>query len=221
MFTLAAEKRDSKTKAKILRKQGFLPAVYYGHKQESTPVALKMGEFLKVWKDAGESSVVELVTPEGNLETLIYDVQLDPVTNQPVHADFYVPEAGKKVTVSVPIEFVGVSPAVKDLGGLLVKVLHELEIEVLPKDLPHAISVDISTLKTLDAQIMIKDLKLASSVTILANPEEVVAAISVAQEEPEEAPAQDISSIEVVGEKGKKEEEGEAPAEGKKEEKGK
>lgn len=143
------------------------------------------------------------------METLIYDVAFDPVTNEPIHADFYVPEAGKKVTVSVPIEFVGISPAVKDLGGLLVKVLHELEVEVLPKDLPHAISVDISALQTLEDQIMIQDLKLASGITILGGPEEIIAAISVAQEEPEEAPIQDISSVEVVGAKGKKDEEGE------------
>ncbi len=207
MFTLTVEKRDMKINAKNLRKKGLLPAVYYGHKQASTPITLKEADFLKVWKEAGESSVVELKTSDGALETLIYDVSFDPVRSQPIHADFYVPEAGKKVTVSVPIEFTGVSPAVKDLGGLLVKVLHEIEIEVLPKDLPHAISVDISMLKTLEDQIMIKDLKLALGVTVLANPEEIIAAISVAQEEPETAPAQDISTIEVVGTKGKKEEE--------------
>ncbi len=92
-------------------------------------------------------------------------------------------------------------------------MLHELEIEALPKDLPHNLIVDISKLSALDSQILVKDISLPAGVVLLSGPEEVVAAISVAQEEPEEAaPAPSIADIELSVEKGKKEEEG-APGE--------
>src|SRR3989344_8055656 len=100
------------------------------------------------------------------------------------------------------------------MGGTLVRVLHELKVEALPLEIPHSISVDISALATLESQILVKDLKVPAGAKVLNDPEEVVAAISVAKEEPvEEAPV-DLSAIEVE-KKGKKDEEGaegEAPA---------
>jgi len=218
MFELHVEKRGG-GKAEALRKEGRLPAVVYGPKRETLSVSVNTRDFGKVWKEAGESSVVTLATGDGALEALIYDVAVDPVTNIPIHADFYIPEAGKKVKVAVPLEFVGVAPAVKELGGMLVKVLHEIEVEVLPKDLPHAIVVDVSSLAALESHIAIKDLKIPAEVTVEALPDEIVAMIDVAKEEPEEAPIQDISSIEVE-KKGKKEEEGEGGGDGEKKERG-
>lgn len=206
MFELKVEKRNMKEKGRDLRARGLLPGVYYGPKQETRAISIKTGDFAKVWKDAGESSVIALATPEGAVDALIYEVAFDPVTRAPIHADFYVPEAGKTVKVAVPLEFEGVAPAVKDLGGMLVKVLHEIEVEVLPKDLPHAISVDISTLTTLESHIAIKDVKFPAGVTVGADPDEIVAMIDVAKEEQEVAPVQDLSSIEVE-KKGKKDEE--------------
>lgn len=207
MFELTVRKR-ALGKAEALRKEGLLPAVVYGPKRETSAVSIGAREFGKVWREAGESSVITLATESGAVEALIYDVAVDPVTRLPIHADFYVPEAGKTVKVAVPLEFEGVAPAVKDLGGMLIKVLHEIEVEVLPKDLPHAIVVDISTLATLESHIMVKDLKLPPGVAVEAEPDEIVAMIDVAKEEPEDAPVQDIASIEVE-KKGKKDEEGE------------
>ena len=208
MFTLTAEERDTKGRGAKLRARGFLPAVYYGPKEKTRAISLRAADFLKAWKEAGESSVVSLMTPQGAKDALIYDVQFDPLSGVPIHADFYIPEAGKRVRVAVPLEFTGIAPAVKDLGGMLVKVLHEVEVESLPKDLPHAILVDISSLATLESQIAIKDIAVPAGVSIEADPDEIVAAVSVAKEESEEASApQDISSIEVE-KKGKKEEAG-------------
>jgi large subunit ribosomal protein L25 len=116
--------------------------------------------------------------------------------------------------VSVPLEFEGVSPAVKDLGGILTKVMHELEIECDPSELPQAIHIDISKLATLDDQIKVGDLKLPKSAVPSIEADEVVAMISVAKEEVEEAAPMDISAIETSVERGKKEEEGDAAAEG-------
>jgi large subunit ribosomal protein L25 len=210
MLTIQFETRDTKKSLPAERKGGNVPAVFYGPKEKSTPILVKETEFKKVWKEAGESSIIVLKNGGEEHEALIQDVDIHPVTGIPRHADFYVIEKGKKLEVAVPLEFVGVSGAVKDLGGTLVKVLHELDIEALPKDLPHHVEVDISLLSGLDSQILAKDLKLPAGVEMKADADEVVAAIAVAKEEVEEAPAADISAIEVVGAKGKEETEGEA-----------
>jgi large subunit ribosomal protein L25 len=135
------------------------------------------------------------------------------MSGMPIHADFYAIQKGQTVTVSVPLEFDGVSPAVKDMAGILTKVMHEIEIECEPKDLPHAIHVDISKLIDLDSQILVSDLTFPKSAKISVEQDEVVATISVAKEEVEEVAAPpDLSTIEISEERGKKEE-AETPAE--------
>lgn len=199
--------RSAGEKPAALRAKGVMPAVYYGRKRQSTPVSVSAAQFLKVWKKAGESSVVTLKTKDGPLDSLIYDVDLDPVTSAPRHADFYVFEKGQKIKVKIPLEFQGIAPAVKDLGGVLVKVLHEVEVESAPKDLPHALFVDISKLATFQSQVLAKDITLPDGVTLAQSPDGVVASVYEPKEEVvEEAPV-DLSAIEVE-KKGKKEEEG-------------
>jgi len=116
---------------------------------------------------AGESSVIILSDGTNEHEALIHEIDIHPVTGVPRHADFYVIEKGKKIQVKVPLEFIGVSPAVKDLGGILVKVLRELEIEAAAKDLPHDLKVDISALKELTSTIHVSDLKIPAGVTVV------------------------------------------------------
>ncbi|MBX4195629.1 50S ribosomal protein L25 [Candidatus Parcubacteria bacterium] len=213
MLSLKAEIRDTKVKPDEIRKAGKIPAVFYGKKEPSTPVAIKKTDFLKVWKEAGESSVISLETPEGAVESLIHEIDFDPVTGSPRHADFYVFEKGHKVKVEVPIEFTGVSAAVKDMGGILVKVMHALKIEAMPKDLPHNIAIDITPLVSFESQILAKDVVIPEGVTLLENPEEVVALVNAPREEKEEEAAPiDLSAIEV--EKKGKEETDETAAEG-------
>jgi len=210
---LTVEKRDGSVGPKTLRGKGILPAVVYGRSQEATPISVDAKLFQKVFKAAGESSVISLVGLGEAKDALIHDVEFDILTGTPIHADFYAIQKGQTVTVSVPLEFEGVSPAVKELGGILTKVMHEIEIECEPKDLPQHIVVDISKLAELDSQIHVKDLTLPASAKISAEMEDVVAMISVAQEEPEEVAAPvDLSAIEISEERGKKEE-AEAPAE--------
>ena len=192
---------------KETKKDGFIPAVYYGAQQASTPIFIDFIEFKKVLADAGESSSITLITEHGNEVAMIQDVQLDPVKSVPVHADFYVLEKGQKVHVKTPIEFIGESQAVKE-GGVLVKVMYELSIEGDPTKIPHEFSVDISALVTKDDVIHVSDLKLPAGVELYhVNAEDVVASISVAVEEiATDAPVADLSTIEVEA-KGKKEEE--------------
>lgn len=215
MFELKAEKRDPKIKSKAIRKSGKIPAVFYGGKTESTPISISKVDFDKVWKKAGESTVVTINTEGGkSVDTLIHDVQFDPITSEPIHSDFYVVDKTKKVKVHVPLEFIGVSSAVKELGGTLIKVLHEIEIESLPGDLPHVLEIDISTLVAIDSHLAVKDIKLPKGVIAITGGNETVASIAAQREEKEEEAAPiDLSAIEVE-KKGKKEEEGaEATAE--------
>lgn len=212
MLNLKAEKRDNKANPKVLRAEGMVPAIFYGRKAKATPIAINKRDFDKVWREAGETTIITLDTPDGKVDTLIHDVQFDPVTDIPAHIDFYVVEAGQEIEVEVPLEFVGVSPAVKELGGILVKVLHDVEVKAPANKIPRHIEVDISALATLESHISISDLKFPEGVKPTAESNEIVAAISVVEEEKEEAPTTiDMSAIEVE-KKGKKEEE--APAEG-------
>jgi len=207
---LAVEKRDIKNSPKSLRNKGILPAVVYGRSEEATPISVDHKTFEKVYHKAGESSVITLQGLGEEKDALIHDVVVHPVSGKILHADFYAIEKGQKVTVSVPIEFDGEAPAVKELGGILVKVMHELEMEVLPKELPHALHVDISKLATLEDKITVADIILPPSAVITDELEEVVAMITVAQEEPVEETPMDIADIGDSVERGKKEEEGEA-----------
>ncbi len=213
MITLEYKERNTAEELADLRKKGFVPAVFYGKKQASTPVTLSMSEFMKVWKQAGESGVVSLNSSQGSkpVDALIHEVSVDALTGRPIHVDFYVFEKGKKIEIAIPLEFDGVSPAVKDLGGSLIKVLHELKVSASPEHLPHSLTVDISSLATFDDVITAAQIKLPAGVELAENPEEVVASAAAPKdEEVEESAPIDLSAIEVE-KKGKKEEE--APAE--------
>ena len=215
MLKLGAEARNIFGKAlKASRAEGKLPVAVYGRakkgeKPESHSYFLNTKEFSKVLKTAGESSIVTMESPDGDKDVLIKEVTFHPTSGTPIHADLYVVDKTKKLEVNVPLEFEGIAPAVKELNGIVLKVMHELAVEALPKDLPHDIKVDLEKLVALDSQILVKDLIIPAGVTVLADAEEVVVAITVAEEEPVEETPVDLSAIEVE-KKGKKEEEGEA-----------
>ena len=210
---LTVEKRDLGLKPHTLRKKGLLPAVVYGRSQESTPIVVNAKAFEKLFRQAGESTVITLVGLDGSKDALIHEVSVHAVSGAPVHADFYAIQKGQKVTVAIPFEFIGVSPAVKDKGGVLLKTMHELEIECEPKDLPQEIVVDISTLLDIDDKILVGDLTLPASAVITADKEEVVAMIAAATEEAEDAAPMDIADIGSSVERGKKPEEAEPESE--------
>lgn len=215
MITLKVEKRDSKENLAEIRKTGGIPAVFYGKKEASTPIKLSFADFEKTLKEAGESTIVHLEGTGIDVDVLIHEVDLDPVTDKPRHVDFYAIEKGKKLEIKVPLEFIGVSGAVKDLGAVLVKVMHEIEIEALPKDLPHKLTVDISTLAAFGDVVTALSIKLPEGVTLKIKPEEVVASVYEPKEEVVEETSVDLSAIEVA-KKGKEAKEGaegeEAPA---------
>jgi large subunit ribosomal protein L25 len=205
--TLAVEKRSEIGKATHkLAKTERMAAVVYGPKQEAISISLATREFVKILRDEGESSVLELSGLGKGMQVLIHEVYRDPVTGLPRHADFYAIEKGAKVEVAVPLEFIGESAAVK-LGANLIKVLHELEVESTPENLPHQIEVDISSLEKIGDQIHVRDLKLPQGVKAMVDEDEVVVLTQEVEVEKEEVTvAPDMDAIEVE-QKGKGEDE--------------
>ncbi len=205
MITLNATQRNTKDNTENLRGEGVLPAVVYGKKTESTPISVQISDFKKVYKEAGESTVISLNDGKEDHEVLIHRVDIHPVSDEPVHVDFYALEKGQKVTVTIPVEFTGEAPAEKE-GAVLVKVLHEIEVEAPATKLPHEIVVDVSSLEKIDDKITISDISFGDEVEPTADPEDVIVLATEAKEieEPEEPEEVDFDSIEVE-EKGKEE----------------
>lgn len=195
-----------------LRAKGFIPAVIYGMGKDSVSIAIETKVFIKAWQEAGESTTVTLELDGEKITTLIHDLQKDVVRGTPIHADFLRIDNNKPISVNVPVILDGVSPAVKGSLGVLIHSLHEVEIEALPKDLPHDLHVDISGLDAVDSHISVSNIVVPKGVTILTPGTEIVASITAQVEEKEEAPV-DISAIGISVEKGKEEVEGEAAPE--------
>lgn len=215
MLSITAEPRAIfGKKLKDIRKSGKMPAVAYGPKEAPASLFLDARQFSKVFAEAGETGVVSLSIGKDDKEVLIHEVALDPVSHLPIHADFYVLEKGKTVEVKVPLSFAGIAPAVKNLGGTLVKVLHEVEVRAMPKDLPRELAVSLELLTDLNSHVLIKDIVVPKGVEILAPEDEIVVSVSGPRQEEalEEVAPVDLSKIEVE-KKGKKEEEGETKAE--------
>jgi large subunit ribosomal protein L25 len=213
MNTLTAIKRSKTDKLKTIRNNGMVPAVVYGVRVENTMISVSSIDFAKILKIAGESSTILLEITGSNekeksvkIDVLIHDMQVDPIRGFPIHIDFLAIDMNKKVEVTVPIEFIGIAPAEKEGLGILVKTLHEIEVEALPKDLPHNVSVDLSVLIALDNQIHVKDITLPKGVTMITDVNEVIVLIAPIKEEVIETAPVDLSAIEVE-KKGKKEEE--------------
>lgn len=206
MNKLTATMRSKTDKLVDIRKNGMVPAIVYGARVENTTISVPSVDFEKVLRVVGESNTLTLELKDKKVEVLIHEIQRDPIKGFLVHVDFLAIDANKPIEVVVPIEFIGIAPAEKNGLGVLVKTLHEIEVEALPKDLPHNIEVDLAALENLDDQIRVEDIKAPKGVTIKTNGEEVLAIIAAIKEEVEEIPAADLSSIEVE-KKGKKEDE--------------
>lgn len=186
MAILHAEKRNIfGKKVKTLREQGVIPAVVYGEGVEAMPLGVQKRDFEKVYREAGESTVVELEVGGKRSNVLIHDVTHDALKGEPEHIDFYALHMDKKIKMKVPLVFTGESPAVKSEGGVFVKVMQEVEIEALPKDLPHELIADISGMNTLESRIFVKDIKVSAGVVIEAHPEDVVALVETPRSEEE------------------------------------
>lgn len=207
---LHVQKREKFGKAsQALRKEGLIPAEVYGRSLKNEHVAVKNKDFLKVFKEAGENTIVNLRFGDEAWPVLIYDIAKDYLSGEVTHVDFYRVTMTEKIKAKIPIEFTGESLAVKDKLGILNKAMSEVEVEALPVDLPHRIEVDLSPLVDLTSNIYVKDLSVPKNVEILVDPETVVATIVPIPKEEEVAPAVvvDVSAVKVEGEEEKAERE--------------
>ena len=188
---LSAQKREKNEK--LDKKE--LAAVIYGNNVASQSLKINKMEFQKVFAAAGESNLIKLDFGSGPVNVLVKDVQKDVLKNTFTHVDFYQDNMKEKLNVEIPLHFEGESKAVKELGGTLVKELHEIKVECLPTDLVDHIVVDVSVLTTLDSMIKVGDLPLPKGMEILTELDTIVAMI----EEPKaEAPAEEATPAEAT-----------------------
>ncbi len=186
--------------ARKLRQVGQVPAVIYGHGRDPQPLALNTRDFEKLLsRIAYASTVIELDVAGKTALTLIREIQRHPFKKAILHVDFQELVAGEKVTVSVPLVFLGVPDGVRNSGGILDQVMHEVSILVDPATIPNHIDVDVTDL-TIGHGIHVGDLKLPEgveaqddedlTVCVVTAPKAVVEETPVAAEAAAEAPAE-------------------------------
>jgi large subunit ribosomal protein L25 len=176
-MTLQARLRERAPKSQMNeeRKNGAIAAVMYGHGQAATMLWIERLAFEKLYAIAGESTIISLDISGKKKNILVHDVSFDPLSHRANHIDFMEVKMNEIIEVAVPLEFVGVAPAVKELGGILIKTLEEVEVSCLPKDLPQHLSVDLQLLKTFDQSIHVGDIVLPEGVKMLTGADTVVA----------------------------------------------
>ncbi len=161
-MSLSATTRDPKQKTDL---KNSIEAVVYGHGLPSRSLTLPRGEFLRLYRQVGQSSLFDLIVDGSTpVKALVHEIQVNPVTMEMSHLDLRQIRMDEAIKVTVPLVFTGESLAVKGLGGTLVKSLDEIEVECLPGNLPHEIVVDISVLATFDDSITVGTLNLPEGV---------------------------------------------------------
>lgn len=220
-FTLTAAPRTVMgRKTYSLRVEGIVPAVVYGAMEKPLNIQMERNVFVRLYKEAGESSLIELQVDgqKSPMHVLIQDIQVDPLRGEVIHADFRALDMTKKVETGVKLRFIGESAAVKSLGGILVHPVDEIMVRALPKDLPQHIDVDLTKLATFEDAVQLKDIAVISGVEFLANLNQTVALVTPPRSEEElaelsKAVELDVTKVEVVVKKKEEGEEGEEGAE--------
>jgi len=205
-MVIFAEKRSTiGKKVGVLRREGKLPGVIYGHKFEPTAIIMDLKETTRVLNQATSSSIVTVSLEGKEIASLVRERQRDYLRNRFIHIDFQAVSLTEKIRTAVNIEFTGIAPAVKDFNGIVVDGLNSVEVEALPADLPERFILDNSVLKEIGDSILVKDLVVPANVEVLTPEDEMLILItSPAGEEEEEVVAGEGLEPEVI-EKGKKE----------------
>jgi large subunit ribosomal protein L25 len=184
---LNASKRTVRgSQVKRLRREGWLPGVIYGMGAESMALQLDMKEVSRTISRLGSSTLIDLVVDGKTHKVLLKEIQRDVIRRTPIHVDFLEVALDVRIKAVVPIELLGESPAVRDLAAVLVQAILEVEVEALPMDLPDRLSVDQGLLEEMDSIITIADLGTVEGVSILNEPENVIARVTYQIEEEEE-----------------------------------
>jgi large subunit ribosomal protein L25 len=208
----AAPRRVTGKQVKALRRAGQVPAILYGRNVEPVSIQLDVKPLNRVLSRAGQSRLIKL-TVQGQAEphmALARAIHREPITGNLYHVDFMAVSMTEKIKVQVQVILVGESPAVQRGEGVLVHAINNVEIQCLPGDLIDAIRVDVSALDKIDAQVVVKELKVSEGIEILASPDEMVVRVTPVKEEKAEevvVPTGEAAAEVEVIEKGKKEEE--------------
>jgi large subunit ribosomal protein L25 len=207
----AAKREILGKKVRFLRRNGVTPANLYGHNIKSTALQIEHSQLKHILAKAGKSSLISLKldgekTPK---MVIVRDIQRHPLNGELLHVDFYQVKMAEKIKLEVALVLTGEAPAVKDLDGILLQNLSSVEVECLPADMPHNIEVDLSPLIEIDQALRVQDLTVGAGVSILTDPDKVVALVTGRRVEVEEEAPEVEVEVEV---------EAEVPAEEKKEE---
>ena len=180
-FILEANERkaDKQSQLTDIRDNKRVPGVVYGFSQKPIVIDLDYMALLKVLKEAGTSSLVALQVSGKTIKTIVRAYQQDPITDKLIHIDFMAVDAKKPVTTKIPLEFIGQSRAVREQGGQLNKKINTVNVRCLPADLPDKIQVDVTVFADLGQKLLIRDLKVGDKVTILNDPNDPVANVTV------------------------------------------
>ncbi len=205
-----------------VRREGLIPGEVYGHGFANIHIAVPAKEFAKALKEAGETTVINLQLGDEAIPTLIYEVTHDPFLNRIRHVDFYRVRMDEKISAKVPIEYIGQSPAVK-AGGVLVKAVHDIEVEALPQDIPRHFEADLARIVEIGGSLYVKDImdvetKYGGIITVALGT--VIATVIAPRAEEEQAtlatPLEDVK-VETDEKKAERQKEKAAGAEEKKE----
>ena len=200
-FKIEAKTRE--VSAQKAKKDGFIPGIVYGNNFEGIKVSVPKIEFLKLFREAGTSNLVELKIDGGkSVKTLIHEIQHHVVNGEIIHIDFFKVNMKEKIHAEIPLSFIGESNAVINLDGTLITSKDSIEVECLPGDLVSEIEVDITVLDEFDKNIKIEDIKAPAGIEILDDAEEIVAYVQEPRSEEElaaldEAVVEDVNAVEV------------------------
>ncbi|MEK9180133.1 MAG: 50S ribosomal protein L25 [Patescibacteria group bacterium] len=205
---LAVQKREKLGKSvNSLRREGLVPAELYGRGIENLHLSVPAKDFLRIFKEAGTNTVINLMIGSEKRSVIIYEVGKNYLTSEVDHVDFYQVRMDEAIKAKIPVEFLGISPAVKDKGGILNKSISEIEVEALPADLPHNFKVDLAVLAELNQSIYVKDINIPHKVKVLIDPETPIVTVTEPRVEEVVAPAPtvDVSEVKVETEEKKAE----------------
>ena len=203
-FKLLSEIREKNEKLG----HDYLAAVLYGNGLEAVSLKLNYNAFAKIFAEAGESNLITLVFNNQEFPVLVKAIQKDILKGIYIHADLYKVNMKEKVKAEIPLEFIGESKAVKEMGGIFLSNITEVAVECLPSDLVDHIDVDISGLLEFGDAIHLQDIKLPKGVELMHESNEVVCIVEEPKKAEEAAPAAEAAPAKEAGAKaGAKEEE--------------
>lgn len=185
-------------KVRTLRKEGLIPAELYGHGVKNVHLSVPAKEFNKLFKEAGETTVITLHVGGEKHPVMVHEVLHDRILGDIVHVDFHEVRMDEKIRAHVPVEFVGESPAVKEFAAIINKAITEIEVEAFPQDIPHSFVVDLAALDVVDKSIYVKDLVVPKGVAVHLDAEMAIATATppkVVEEVAAEETPVDVSAI--------------------------